>query len=110
MSSNIFTVSFLNSFYIEKDSISFSLRNIINPSSSAQTSSFQISLLDKDGSLMERQIDKLTYLPIPGIISDIVTEFTNYKLGALTNITISFKKQSPLNELGFKINENIRKL
>ena len=98
---NVVIIKYLNQKYIEVDSIAFTLKNILNPSKSSQTSSFQLALLDPFQNLVERQLDQLPYLTIPGTISNLLVQFSSNYLEEDADIWIQFSTENPLSSQGF---------
>ena len=66
-----------------------------------QTSSFQITLLDSSGNIIERQTDQLPYFTEPGAITGFNLQLSNNYVDQSTLCLINFTKQNPLNSLGF---------
>ena len=99
--SNVVTIKYINQKYIEAESIAFTLKNILNPSKSSETSSFQLNLFDPFQNLIERQIDQLNYLTIPGTISILSVQFSNIYLEQETDIWIQFSDENSLDVQGF---------
>lgn len=113
--SSFYKISHFNQFYIEGDTIDFSLNNIVNPGTVMETSSFQITLIDENDNLIERQSNNLTYFTGPGVISEISIILQIPIVDEISDCTISFLKSNPLNSLGeiqidFPLNFNLSSL
>ena len=98
---NSIQIKNFNRLYIESDFISFCITNIINPMIAFSTSSFQISLIDVGGSVMEKISDKLPYTVTSSSLTNVIISPLNILTDSLVNLTISFNKSNMLNSMGF---------